>query len=388
MSIPLSIRSYFVLLAACVPLSSSKYPLAKRILDATSCPPTGKKIVSWNIDSLRAGIIDQKGSKCKTNREILPTSPMGELISQTNPDIICLQETKLQESHTACFTVAGFHTYWNCSTARKGYSGVAIWSREEPLAVTTELPGSPDALQVEGRIVTAYYPGFVVVNTYTPNTLRAGKKPIRGWDKVKDGANRKERYDYYIGLRRAWDIALSKYLVKLKREIGNVIWCGDMNVVRGLQDIHNGVMTQEKIKIEKADRNLPSRIKSLEKRYNSAVKTLKFGSSAGLRLEEREGLNRVIANGFSDSFRTLYPDEYGFTYWDRTKKYFRGSNNGWRIDYFVVSDNLLSCIQDIQVFKDIGVIGTKVPSDHAPIVIEFYPLLSCSFRIDNHILKM
>ena len=377
MSQPLLIRSYFALLSSCVIPSSDRYHLAQMILSATRGTTAGKTVVSWNVDSLRAGIIDKETSKCKTTRSIIPISPMGQIIDETNPDIICLQETKLKPEDEHCFNIVGFHTYWNSSTARKGYSGVAIWSREKPVSVNTELPGAPPELQKEGRILTAFYPGYVVVNTYTPNTLRAGQKPIRGWDKVKGGEEREKTYDHYIGLRKAWDLALSMYLVKLEKEVGTVIWCGDMNVARGLQDIHNGEMTKEKIAAEKAGRNRASRIKTLEKRYQDAEKTLKYGSSAGLRLEERVGLDRILANGFSDSYRVLYPDQYGFTYWDRTKIHFRGSNNGWRIDYFVVSDNLIPCIESVQVYKDIGVVDRKVPSDHAPLAIKFYPEITC-----------
>jgi exodeoxyribonuclease-3 len=342
---PLIIRTYFALLSGCVPSSSDRYSLAKKILKATRCRASGKSIVSWNVNSLRSNIIDKKPSRCKSSRVILPSSPMGKLIATTNPDIICLQETKLNPENISCFNIVGFYTYWNCSTARKGYSGVSIWSREKPLSVSTELPGAPTELENEGRILTAYYPGYAVVNTYTPNTLRASDKPVEGWDSVKNGNERKDTYDYYIGMRMAWDKALSKHLERLKEEVGDVIWCGDLNVARSLNDIHNGKMTKDKINSEKANRNRASRIKELEKRYSKAEEVLQYGTIAGLRHEEREGLDKVLSNGFSDAYRELYPEKYGFTYWDTTKKSFRSSNNGWRIDYFIISNNLLSCVQ-------------------------------------------
>jgi exodeoxyribonuclease-3 len=305
---------------------------------------------------------------------------MGKLIATTNPDIICLQETKLNPENISCFNIVGFYTYWNCSTARKGYSGVSIWSREKPLSVSTELPGAPTELENEGRILTAYYPGYAVVNTYTPNTLRASDKPVEGWDSVKNGNERKDTYDYYIGMRMAWDKALSKHLERLKEEVGDVIWCGDLNVARSLNDIHNGKMTKDKINSEKANRNRASRIKELEKRYSKAEEVLQYGTIAGLRHEEREGLDKVLSNGFSDAYRELYPEKYGFTYWDTTKKSFRSSNNGWRIDYFIISNNLLSCVQSIDVYKSIGEHSgkRKVSSDHAPICLKFYPNFVCS----------
>ena len=373
MGLPLIIRSMFALLAPFVQQSSPKYSLAQKIIRSTNCAISGKTIVSWNIDSLRAGIIDKETAKCKYTRKILLTSPMGQLIEKSNPDIICLQETKLKVEDIKCFNIDGFHTYWNCSTAKKGYSGVAIWSREEPIKVTRDLLGLNPLLQIEGRILTAYFPGYAVVNTYVPNTLRAGTKPIRGWELVKNGAERKVTYEMYINRRKQWDISVLKHLQRLQNEVGNVIWCGDLNVARSLLDIHNGEMTKVKIATEKAAKNRSSRIKTLEKRLKNAKTNMEIGGGAGLRLEEREGIEKILGSGFVDAYRTLYPKSYGFTYWDRTKIHFRGANNGWRIDYFIITPDLLSCIESVNIFKDIGVVGKKVPSDHAPVVLKFYP---------------
>ena len=370
--LPLQLRSMFALLSPLVPSSYPMYPLAQAIDNATHCKMTGKTIVSWNIDSLRAGIVDKETAKCKHQRKILKTSPMGRVISEVNPDIICLQETKLKVADIKCFNIEGFYTNWNCSTGKKGYSGVAIWSREKPLKVSKELPGLDESLQIEGRILTAYYEGYVVVNTYVPNTLRAGTKPVRGWEGVKRGKEREATYKHYIGLRRQWDQAVLRHLKRLRKKVRNVIWCGDLNVARSLLDIHNGQMTKRKIIEEKAGKNRASRVKNLSKRLKDAITSMRVGGGAGLRLEEREGIQQIIRSGFSDAYRTLYPNSYGFTYWDRTKIHFRNANNGWRIDYFIVTPNLLPCIESIKVLKDIGVVGRKVPSDHAPIALQFY----------------
>ena len=371
----LLMRRLFALFAPLVPVHSPQYPLAQKILNSLSCVTSGKTIVSWNVDSLRARIVDNKISKSKKMKEISADSPMGQLIDSTHPDIICLQETKLKKEDEGHFHIEGYHTYWSSSTEKKGYSGVAIWSREKPLRVTDRLHGIDPRLENEGRILTAYYPGYVIVNTYVPNTLRAGEKPYGGWGKVRDPTKRLERqvdYEKYIGARQQWDAAISAHLNYLHDEVGNVIWCGDLNVARSLLDIHNGEMTKSKLADEKAGRNRGSRVKELERRIQGAESAFLHGGGAGLRLEERSGIERVLEDGFCDAFRVLYPKLYGFTYWDRTKIHFRGANNGWRIDYFILTPGLMPCIESIRVLKDIGVVDKQVPSDHAPIVLKFF----------------
>ena len=391
----LMMRSLFALLAPFVRSNSPRYPLARKIVSATHRVATNKTIVSWNIDSIRAGIIDDKGSGGKEwdnpskhtgARRVMRSSPMGRLISENSPDIICLQETKLQDKHVEVFDIEGYHTFWSSSTIQKGYSGVSVWSKEMPTKVTYKLPGVDPILQNEGRIITAYYPDFALVNTYVPNTLRAGTKPRGSWSKVKDGARRKAEYEKYMGMRQGWDAAVLAHLEALKKEVGDVVWCGDLNVARGLMDVHNGEMTREKLVAERAGKNAPARIKDLSARLRGAEADFDYGGGAGLRLEERNGIETILDNGFYDAYRTLYPDKYGFTYWDRTKSHFRGANNGWRIDYFILTPGLMPCVESMKVLKEIGErtipvkragIQTKQtavvgPSDHAPLLIKFF----------------
>jgi exodeoxyribonuclease-3 len=369
----LSVRNTFALGAKYSPPSHQE--LATKIIQATQLKNlSGKRIVSWNINSLRAGIVDQETAKCKTKRVIQNSSPMGELVRDVNPDIICLQETKLQQEHEKCFDISGYYTYWNSSTDQKGYSGVAIWSKEKPLSVDTTLEKIPEVLQREGRILTAYYQNFVVVNIYTPNTLRAGEKPLSGWDAVKDPEKRKLRkmnYELYMFNRKVWDNAILEHLEKLKEKYTNVILCGDLNVARNFQDIHTGLMTEHKLEVAQEQKEGPLRIAELQKRIKAARQATKLGGGAGYRLEERENLELLLSRDFADVFRDLYPNDYGFTYWDMTKFGYRQANNGWRIDYFIVSGNIISYIRDIKILKDLGVQGKKVPSDHAPVILYF-----------------
>lgn len=376
-TISLKIRNTFFYAAICIPKNSPKYPLAEKITSSLSCVgiPIGLQIVSWNVDSLRAGIVDSLTAACKNkDRHILPSSPMGQLLSEYDPDIICLQETKISPGHVSCFSPAGYHTSWSSSTQRKGYSGVSVWSKEKPIKVDTFLPGISDELQNEGRILTVYFSGYIIVNTYVPNTLRGGLRPLGGWKSVKDDKKRDEReaaYDYYVGGRLEWDIAIKNHLNFLKTVSPNVIWCGDLNVARSLLDIHNGQMTEMKLNKAVGSKEPEKRIKDLKSRLKDAKNADIHGGQAGYRLEEREGLENILKDDFIDAYRELYPNDYGFTFYDRTKHGYRQAGNGWRLDYFVVSKHLELCVRDVKVLKDLGVVGNKVPSDHVPILIQF-----------------
>lgn len=373
MSVSMSTRKSFVD-ASKIVLESGQgnVELAERVLSSLTCPSVdGKRIVSWNVDSLRSGIVDGFNASCKKpSRPIMPESPLSELLVRYDPDIICLQETKLQSDNERCFSHSGYHMYWNSSRGRKGYSGVAVWSKEEAIRVSTELLNAPDNLQEEGRILTVYFDGYVVVNTYTPNTLRAGTKPKRDWSFVADGEVRKQTYDKFVGDRQAWDMAMLEHLRELQREVGVVIWCGDMNVARSLRDIHNGDFSKEKLNRAIADNESDYRIQSLRKRLRDAEDWDRSGGGAGFRLEERDGLERILGDGFVDVYRSLR-DDYGFTYFDRTKLGYFEADNGWRLDYFIVGANLLPCVRNIEVLKMLGVRSGKPPSDHVPLLIEF-----------------
>lgn len=376
--VPLKLRNTFLYAAYLTKPNSPKQALIDKVKNTLSCNgiPIGLQIVSWNVDSLRAGIVDPETAACKLKeRPILKESPLGQLIEEIDPDVICFQETKISPEHAKCFSPEGYHTSWSSSTGRKGYAGVSVWSKEKPIKVDTYLPGISDELQNEGRILTVHFPGYILVNTYVPNTLRGGIKPIGGWESVRTGGkisrkDREDAYEKYVGSRIIWDAAILKHLTALRMENPNVIWCGDLNVARTLIDIHNGKMTEDKLEEAQETGGPPSRIKDLKTRLKDAITMDTHGGQAGYRLEEREGLEEILKAGFIDAYRELHTD-YGFTYWDRTKKGYRKAGNGWRIDYFIISDHLKLCIRNVKVLKDLGVVGDKVPSDHAPVLIQF-----------------
>ncbi len=359
--------------------------------------PTGKTnltIVSWNVNSLRTKIVDTNASSCKLkSRPVDPNSPLGEVIKQSDPDIICFQETKCTSDTRQCFKPDEFHHYWNCSKTKKGYSGVSIWSKMEPNKVVNSLPGlakESEHLNDEGRILTAFYDNFTLVTTYTPNTGRAGMKNAAG----------KFPKPEFMTHRANWDAALLKYLVKLEKQ-NPVIWCGDMNVARGPMDIYKGEMTKDKLKEygtvvhddlevgfyprDNLTKGQKIAAKKLEKRWLESVLISQIGGGAAYRLQERRDIEKFMNKGFIDAFRVFTKDKtynqkskhggvykmrpYGFTYWDMTRPAFRGVNYGLRLDYFIISPILKKKIKNIEVLPDIGVVGTKVASDHAPLVL-------------------
>lgn len=258
------------------------------------------KILSWNVAGLRAFL-----KKAQTE--------LDEIVKKENPDILCLQEHKLQEGKN-CIDAAealkehfpDWNIYWNCSVARKGYSGTAVLSKKEPLSVSYGI--GIESHDDEGRVITAEFESLYVVNVYVPNSGEGLK-----------------RLDYRVG---EWDKALSEYVKGLESKGKSVVLTGDMNCAAEEIDIHS------------PKTNL---------------------RSAGFTIEERESFaENYLNSGFIDVFRKLHPGVVGYTYWGYRFN-LRAKNKGWRLDYFLVSDELEGKIHDCYHLSHI------MGSDHCPL---------------------
>lgn len=248
------------------------------------------KLITWNVNGLRACM--NKG--------------FADFMTAAGADIVCVQETKMQREQ-ASFDFPGYHEYWN-SAVKKGYSGTAVFSKTEPLSVTYGL-GQEEHDQ-EGRVITAEYPDFYLVNVYTPNSQR--------------GLTRLE-------YRMQWEDVFQDYCAGLARK-KPVIVCGDLNVAAQPIDLKN------------PDSN---------------------HKNAGFTDEERAKFQQFLDHGFVDSFRSLYPDKEGaYTWWSYMFKA-RERNVGWRIDYFLVSQNGKDRIQDVIIHNEV------MGSDHCPVELEW-----------------
>lgn len=225
-----------------------------------------------------------------------------DIFSPLDADIFCLQETKLQPEQIS-LELSGYHQYWN-SADKKGYSGTAIFTKQKPLAVSYDF--GEDQHRHEGRIITAEYPDFYFVCCYTPNS--------------QDGLKR-------LSYRMQWEDDLRAYLTELDQE-KPVIYCGDLNVAHQEIDLKN----------PKTNRKNP-----------------------GFSDEERSKMTALLQAGFSDTFRSLYPEQTeAYSWWSYRSKA-RERNAGWRIDYFVVSNRLMDRITDAKIYPEI------LGSDHCPV---------------------
>ena len=244
------------------------------------------KLISWNVNGLRA---------CMTKGFM-------DAFESLNADIFCLQETKLSEGRLA-LELPGYHQYWNYAE-KKGYSGTAIFTKEEPLSAAYGI-GIPEH-DHEGRVITLEYEKFYFVTVYTPNS--------------QDGL---KRLDY----RMEWEKAFLAYLKKLE-EKKPVIFCGDLNVAHQEIDLKN----------PKTNRK-----------------------NAGFTDEERARFSELLKKGFVDTFRYFYPDQEGIYSWWSYRFQARSKNAGWRIDYFMTSESLKDRLEDAKI--DTTVLG----SDHCPV---------------------
>lgn len=221
-----------------------------------------------------------------------------------NADFFCLQETKMQAGQLD-LQFDGYQSYWNYAEKR-GYSGTAIYTRHTPLSVTYGI--GVDAHDHEGRVITLEMNDFYLVTVYTPNSQ----------DELK-------RLDY----RMTWEDDFKTFLLALDAR-KPVIICGDMNVAHQEIDIKN----------PKTNRR-----------------------NAGFTDEEREKMTVLLASGFTDTFRFMYPEEVTYSWWSYRFKA-RERNTGWRIDYFLVSDRLKPQIADAKIHTDI------LGSDHCPVELD------------------
>lgn len=228
-----------------------------------------------------------------------------DFFAESDADFFCLQETKLQEGQIS-FSPAGYEAFWNYAE-KKGYSGTAIFAKNKPLSVRMGM--GVDELDTEGRLITLEYPDFYFLTCYTPNAQR---ELLR------------------IDHRMRWEDAFLRYLRSLDEE-KPVIVCGDLNVAHQEIDLKNPAANR---------------------------------GNAGFSDQERGCFQRLLDNGFTDSFRYLYPDQTGAYSWWSYMFHAREKNAGWRIDYFLVSDRLRDAIRQTPIYSQV------LGSDHCPVGLE------------------
>ena len=235
------------------------------------------KLLSWNVNGLRAAL--GKG--------------FSEFVLREDPDMICLQETKMQQGQ-AEVNLPGYLEYWN-SAVKKGYSGTAVFTKRAPLSAAYGI--GIEAHDSEGRVITLEYPDFYLVTCYTPNAQRE-----------------LARLEY----RLEWEDAFLAYLLALDKQ-KPLILCGDLNVAHSEIDLKNPQSNKK---------------------------------NAGFTDQERAKMTALLNAGFADTFRRLYPDKTDAYSWWSYMFNARANNAGWRIDYFIVSERLMPHVQDSLLFPD------------------------------------
>jgi exodeoxyribonuclease-3 len=250
------------------------------------------KIISFNVNGIRA----------------IVGKTFIQDMQRVNADVICLQETKAtpEQVQDACAKLEGYHVFAN-SAERKGYSGTAILSKEQPLNVTFGI--GEEEHDSEGRVVCAEYASYFVVSVYVPNS---GSELLR------------------LTYRQSWDSAFLAYLKNLE-STKPVIVCGDFNVAHQAIDLARP-----------------------KENYNKA---------AGYMQEEIDGMNQFVENGLIDTFRTLNPELVNYSWWSY-RAGAREKNVGWRIDYFLVSLSFLPQVKESFILTDV------FGSDHCPVGIQ------------------
>ena len=247
------------------------------------------KLISWNVNGLRAAV----------KHDFVST------FNNLNADFFCIQETKLQAGQIK-LDLPGYHQFWNYAQ-KKGYSGTAIFAKQEPLNVTYGM--DIEDYDTEGRIITLEYANFYLVTCYTPNSGQQLKR---------------------LDFRGLWDDAFKGYLNSLAAN-KSVLVCGDLNVAHATIDIKNPQSNHH---------------------------------SAGFTDQERQQFTKLLTSGFTDTFRHFYPEETGRYSWWSYRFSARDRNAGWRIDYFLSSNDLIDQLQDAQIHSEI------FGSDHCPVELD------------------
>ncbi len=244
-----------------------------------------RKMISWNVNGFRACL--KKG--------------FADFFSEADADAFCIQEIKMMPGE-ADFAPEGYHAYY-FSAEKKGYSGTAIFVKQEPESVCYGIEGEHCD---EGRVITLSYPAYYLVNCYTPNAQPALAR---------------------LAYRMRFEDDMRAYLSKLSK-VKPVIYCGDLNVAHNEIDLKN----------PKTNVGNP-----------------------GFSNEERGKMTELLQAGFTDSFRYLYPDRRDAYSWWSYRANARANNVGWRIDYFIVSEHAKSSILDAEIYPQV------MGSDHCPI---------------------
>ena len=247
------------------------------------------KLISWNVNGLRA---------CMTKGFM-------DFFNEADADIFCLQETKLQAGQIE-MELPGYEQFWNYAE-KKGYSGTAIFTKEEPLSVFYGI--GVEEHDHEGRVITLEFPEFYMVTCYTPNSQR--------------GLTRLE-------YRMQWEDDFRKYLIGLKDK-KPVIMTGDLNVAHQEIDLKNPKTNHK---------------------------------NAGFTDEERGKMTELLNAGFVDTYRYFYPDTEGVYSWWSYMFHAREKNSGWRIDYFIVSEDFKEYLEDAKIHTEV------MGSDHCPVELD------------------
>lgn len=276
------------------------------------------KLISFNVNGIKSITSkDEFGNKkCPFSQSVIV-----KLIEEQDPDILCLQELKASNDQSlVCFTSKFNHLFYNLSKARKGYSGVAVMTKEKPLSIFEDFSKSEGELTIsiddemledfekvlnEGRILTLEFENWFLVNVYTPNS---GEELRR------------------LNLRMKWDELFRNYISLLEKE-KPVIICGDLNIANEVIDIKNAASNK---------------------------------NSAGFTVKERISFRKLL-EGRIDTFRYLHPEEVKYSYWSNFGKA-RERNAGWRIDYILISEELKEKLVESDILTEVG------GSDHAPVV--------------------